>query len=296
MVLPPVVPAVPRPPVTEIALAGLRVRGHHGVLPEEREQGQDFLVDATLEVASPASDDLALTADYGALAEALAADVASEPVDLIETLARRLLARCLAVPLVRAATVRVHKPSAPIPLPFDDVTVTVHGRRPSSAVLSLGSNLGDRLAHLQAAVTLLGSLGPVETSPVYETDPVGGPEQEPFLNAVVSLTPTAPFDDPLTLWRFTSRIEASRQRERAVRWGPRTLDVDLLDVGGQVLDTPDLTLPHPRAADRAFVLVPWLDLDPQAELPGAGPVAALVAALDVGGVRRSDLELQVPPA
>jgi dihydroneopterin aldolase/2-amino-4-hydroxy-6-hydroxymethyldihydropteridine diphosphokinase len=279
-----------------IGLHGLRVRGFHGVLPEERRDGQDFLVDATLEVATPAADDLAQTADYGTLAAELTAAVATDPVDLIETLASRLLAVCLAPEPVRAATVRIHKPSAPIPLPFTDVTVTVSGRRGAGrAVLSLGSNLGDRLGHLQAAVTLLASRYAVEVSPVYETDPVGGPEQEPYLNAVVLLsTRDGSGFVAEDLFEFTSAIEQSRLRERTVRWGPRTLDVDLIDVDGGVIRTPQLTLPHPRAAERAFVLVPWLDLDPAAALPGVGPVAALVAgaAADATGVRPTDLRLE----
>jgi dihydroneopterin aldolase len=112
----------------EIALTGLRVRGHHGVLPSERREGQDFLVDAVLTVdtrEAAASDDLTATVDYGVLAQRLADVVAGEPVDLIETLAARLAEVCLSHPLVSAARVTVHKPSAPIPLPFTDVSVTV---------------------------------------------------------------------------------------------------------------------------------------------------------------------------
>lgn len=279
---------------TTIGLHGLRARGFHGVLPDERRDGQDFLVDATLEVPSPAADDLALTADYGTLAAELTATVAADPVDLIETLAARLLAVCLATEPVRAATVRVHKPSAPIGLPFDDVTVTVSGRREAgAAVLSLGSNLGDRSGHLQAAVTLLASCYAVEVSPVYETDPLGGPEQEPYLNAVVRVTARDGSGlVPEELFGFTSAIERSRLRERTVHWGPRTLDIDLVDVAGTVARTPELTLPHERAAERAFVLVPWLDLDPAAVLPGVGLIAAVVAGLDTTGVCRTDLRLE----
>jgi dihydroneopterin aldolase/2-amino-4-hydroxy-6-hydroxymethyldihydropteridine diphosphokinase len=275
---------------TQIALAGLRVRGFHGVLPEEREQGQDFLVDVSLSVPSPETDDLERTVDYGALAQRLADVVAGEPVDLIETLAARLMDVCLAEPLVENATVRVHKPEAPVGLPFKDVSVTLQrprSRGPRQAsVLSLGSNVGDRLGHLQAAVTLLASVATVWVSPVYETDPVGGPEQDPYLNAVVATS----LHQPRELHRFTLAVEASRDRERSVRWSPRTLDIDLITVNQQRQDTPDLTLPHPRAAERAFVLVPWLDVDPDARLP-QGRVADLVAAMDTAGVRRTDLEL-----
>ena len=111
-----------------IALTGLRVRGHHGVLPQERRDGQDFVVDAVLELdlrPAAASDDLAQTVHYGELAEALAAVVAGEPVDLIETLAQRLADVCLADVRVTRAQVTVHKPQAPVPLTFADVAVTV---------------------------------------------------------------------------------------------------------------------------------------------------------------------------
>ena len=111
-----------------ITLSGLRVRGFHGVLPEERRDGQEFVVDAVLSLdtrTAAASDDLNDTVDYGVLAADLAEVVAGEPFDLIETLADRLAAVCLSHPLVYEAEVTVHKPSAPIPLAFDDVTVTV---------------------------------------------------------------------------------------------------------------------------------------------------------------------------
>ena len=111
-----------------ITLSGLRVRGFHGVLPEERRDGQDFIVDAVLSLdtrAAAASDDLSDTVDYGTLAASLAAVIAGEPFDLIEKLADRLAAVCLAHPLVFEVELTVHKPSAPIPLAFDDVSVTV---------------------------------------------------------------------------------------------------------------------------------------------------------------------------
>jgi dihydroneopterin aldolase len=115
-----------------IALTGLRVRGFHGVFEHERRDGQDFVVDAVLEVstaAAAASDDLADTVDYGDLAQRLAAVVGGEPVNLLETLVGRLAAECLRDPRVAAATVTVHKPHAPIPLAFADVSVTIRRER-----------------------------------------------------------------------------------------------------------------------------------------------------------------------
>jgi dihydroneopterin aldolase len=115
-----------------ISLTGLRVRGFHGVFEHERRDGQEFVVDAELELSTAtaaASDDLADTVDYGALAQRLAAVIAGEPVNLLETLVARLAEACLADPRVRAATVTVHKPQAPIPLTFADVAVTVRRER-----------------------------------------------------------------------------------------------------------------------------------------------------------------------
>jgi dihydroneopterin aldolase len=115
-----------------IALRGLRVTGRHGVFEHERRDGQEFVVDAELEVdvdAAAASDDLGDTVDYGGLAQRLAAVVAGEPVNLIETLAERLVQECLVDLRVQAATVTVHKPHAPIPLSFADVTITVRRER-----------------------------------------------------------------------------------------------------------------------------------------------------------------------
>jgi 2-amino-4-hydroxy-6-hydroxymethyldihydropteridine diphosphokinase len=162
-------------------------------------------------------------------------------------------------------------------------------------VLSLGSNLGDRLEQLQGAVDALADtpeLTVVGVSPVYETDPVGGPDQPDYLNAV--LVADGP-QSPRTLLERALAIENAFDRVRDVRWGPRTLDVDVIAVGDLVVDEPDLQVPHPRAAERAFVLVPWLDVDAAAELAGGGPVAALLEHLDSTGVRRRpDLDLVVP--
>lgn len=117
----------------QIALRGLRVRGYHGVLPEERKLGQIFVIDAILTVdtrAAAAGDDLTKTVDYAVLAQQVTDVVAGEPVDLIETLAQRLADVCLAIDIVEAVEIVVHKPDAPVPLPFEDVTVTIRRTRP----------------------------------------------------------------------------------------------------------------------------------------------------------------------
>jgi dihydroneopterin aldolase / 2-amino-4-hydroxy-6-hydroxymethyldihydropteridine diphosphokinase len=274
-----------------ISLRGLVARGHHGVLPPERRDGQDFVVDAVLELdvrAAAATDDLTRTVDYGELARALADVVRGEPVALLEALAERLAAVCLADERVLAAEVVVHKPQAPIPETFDDVSVAVRRTRAEmlpparDGVLALGANLGDREATLAAAVADLGATPGVEvvgTSPVVESEPVGGPDQPDYLNAVVAIRSTL---TPHALLAACLAVERRHGRERRLRWGPRTLDVDIITYGDLVIDIPDLVLPHPRAAGRPFVLAPWAVLDPQARLPRRdGP--------DGGSVRVSDL-------
>jgi 2-amino-4-hydroxy-6-hydroxymethyldihydropteridine diphosphokinase len=153
------------------------------------------------------------------------------------------------------------------------------------AHVGLGSNLGDRLATLDAAVRALDAdtrTHVMAVSRVYETAPVGGPEQGPYLNAVAVLETDRSPHDLLDLLQAT---EAGLGRVRAERWGPRTADLDLLLYDGPPVDSPDLTVPHPRARERAFVLVPLIDVDPYARFPdGELAAAALVRLGPVSGV------------
>jgi len=164
----------------------------------------------------------------------------------------------------------------------------------TAVVLALGSNLGDRQDILQGAVDAIVGLPGMRVtavSPVYETVPVGGPAQPDYLNAVVLADAARPARELLDRLH---EIEAAFDRVRVVRWGPRTLDIDVVDFGGGRSDDPELTLPHPRAHERAFVLGPWRDVDPDAALPGHGPVAELLAKADRSGLRRSNLSLVIP--
>lgn len=168
---------------------------------------------------------------------------------------------------------------------------------PRRAVIALGSNLGNRLETLQGAVDALEDTPGVRVkavSPVYETQPWGvAPGSQPtYFNAVVVLKTTLP---PSSLLERAHAVEEAFHRVRSERWGPRTLDVDIVAYADVVSDDPDLTLPHPRAHERAFVLAPWLDVDPAARLPGRGAVADLLGTVTRAGVEpRQDLELQLP--
>lgn len=146
---------------------------------------------------------------------------------------------------------------------------------PVRSFLGLGSNVGDRRRHLRAAVAALDDA--VGVSPVYETEPVGGPTQDPFLNIVVEVATRRSPDELLDQCR---RLEQEAERVRFERWGPRTLDVDILWIDGFTSARPDLTVPHPRAHERAFVMAPLLDLDPTFGFPGYEP------GRTIGRVRR----------
>ena len=461
----------------QVRLVGISAVGHHGVFEHERREGQTFRADVVAHLdtrRAAATDDLAHTLHYGVLAEQIAGVLSGEPADLIETVAERIAATVLAHAQVVAVDVAVHKPQAPLTVPFEDVVVSlrrdrsklpaaepwtpatvatgptvrvplaptptavlpvveavaehaadaatgelggpagtgafdVHpdvdapstglpapgepapsalaalmaiptlapapaspvsppapvpvpalapaglwqstglaptgpatdasgavaqelgspvggrsadvlpaGPRPSpetqtpppvtdalddvpdgpiDVVLALGSNLGAPQDILREAVAELAEVDGVEVvrvSPLARSAPVGGPEQPDYLNAIVLARTTLA---PRALLRVAQTIEAAHGRERVERWGPRTLDIDLIVYGSTLAVTDDLELPHPRAHERAFVLQPWAQIAPDAVLPGlgGGPVAALAAtAPDRGGIRWLALDWLVP--
>ncbi|MDN5762683.1 MAG: 2-amino-4-hydroxy-6-hydroxymethyldihydropteridine diphosphokinase [Microlunatus sp.] len=183
--------------------------------------------------------------------------------------------------------------SSPNPYAIDADTLS--GMKPlRKVVYSLGSNLGDRLNNLQGAIDALRDTPDViivDVSSVYETVPVGAPEDSPdFLNLVVVAETT---QEPRTLLERALAVEDAFGRERGERWSPRTLDVDLIMVGDATSDDEDLRLPHPLAHERAFVLIPWAEIDARGELPGRGTVADLVDDVSADGVvRRDDLLIE----
>lgn len=176
----------------------------------------------------------------------------------------------------------------------DTLTGEMHPIR--RCVIAVGSNLGDRLGSLQGAVNSLADTPEVwltAVSPVYETEPVGAPpHSKNFLNAVILVDTTL---SARTLLDRALAIEDAFGRERSgVKGEPRTLDVDLIVVGDRRAHDPDLVLPHPQAHARAFVLAPWHDVEPDAELPDHGPVKTLLEQVgDQGVVKREDLSLDL---
>ncbi|ASK66798.1 dihydroneopterin aldolase [Brachybacterium avium] len=274
--------------VDRIEVTGIRAWGHHGVLAAETQLGQQFIADITLHLSTAAAgrtDALSRTVNYAEAAHAVREELTGGPYALVETLAERIAQRILTdtgYPLVRRVEVRIHKPAAPVGLPVDDVTVSItRDAAPVPAVLALGTNLGDRAQHLHGALELLAATDGIEvewTGPVLETAPVGGPTgQGRFLNSVIGVSTGL---GPFTLLEAAHRAEHAAHRERLVRWGPRTLDVDVITYGSWTSQDELLTVPHPRAHLRAFVLAPWHAARPGAELPGHGPIGALLAAAE----------------
>jgi dihydroneopterin aldolase/2-amino-4-hydroxy-6-hydroxymethyldihydropteridine diphosphokinase len=258
-----------------IVLQGVSARGFHGVLDVEKADGQDFVVDVMLEVdlrRPGGSDLLAHTVNYAEVAADTVALITGPSLDLIETLADRIAAAALRRPLVQAVQVTVHKPHAPVGVPFGDVKVVLERRRDEPVVIALGANFGAVQATLEAAVRELADLEGLRVTAVselFESDPVGGPEQPVYLNAVVlARTRLAAF----ALLTELHGIEAEHGRVRETRWGARTLDLDLIQYGDPgsdsdlVSEDPEMMLPHPRAHERVFVLAPWAAIDAQAEL------------------------------
>lgn len=266
-----------------LTLTGLRAFAHHGVYEHEREAGQPFVIDVTVHLdlsTAGVSDRLGETIHYGVLAEEIVAAVERDPVDLIETLAERIALVVLAHRAARIVDVTVHKPQAPIPVEFADVSVSIQ-RQWTRAVVAIGANLGDREATIRQALlafatnptTRLVTASPLVETPALRLDGVDTAAPA-YLNAVVAIDTVLP---PRALLAQLHRIEASHGRTREQRWGDRTLDLDIITYGRERIVEPDLVIPHPRAGERAFVLAPWAAMDEHAMLPGAGAVVDLLA-------------------
>ena len=297
-----------------ITLTGLAVTACHGVLDFEKRIPQPFMLDISLEAdLGPAgcSDDLEASLSYADVAARAVEVCSGEPVDLIETLAERVADACLAWEIVEAVDVTVHKPHAPAGVAFTPSTgalagpsVSVRREQRRRVVVAMGTNLGRRVTTLRAA---LDSLRALEGFEVTQVSPlVEGVAQPDYLNAVVvGVTRLAPGH----LIRELHRIEADHGRVRGERWGARTLDLDVVTLGEAgredeivLADERDgvqagaadaswspLALPHPRAHERAFVLVPWAQAAPWMAVrtpDGVLPLLDAVQRVDASGVRR----------
>ena len=252
-----------------IYVNGLRLMALVGVLPHEREGEQPVQVDIDLEVdlaEAGLTDNLVDTANYGAIAEAVSEVVRMSSDVLLERLVARIAECCLQFDHVEVADVRLTKLRPPIAENLDSTAVRIVRSRVDMkiparhrAIVALGSNLGDRVAYLRFGLERLSNV--VAQSQVFETDPVGGPDnQGPYLNMVAVIDTDL---DPYAMLRRLLQIEAEAHRVRIERWGPRTLDLDLLFYDDVTINSEELIVPHPRFAERRFVLEPLSEVAPE---------------------------------
>lgn len=269
-----------------INVTGLEVFAHHGVYEHERSEGQRFVIDASIAVdlrQAGVSDDLSNTVHYGELVAAIKDAAENDPVDLIESLAERIAAVVLDFPGVRETQITVHKPEAPIDARFSDVSVTITRRPALPVVLAFGANLGDRIHTIGEAQRVL-----AETPGIYDLNvsrliesiavtPNGpDPKAPKYVNGVALARTTL---SPHELLDLLQHVEHRYGRVRGERWADRTLDIDLIAYADRSIADGRLTVPHPRAHEREFVLAPWCEIAPDAELVGRGRVSDLLAAV-----------------
>ena len=249
----------------EIRIRGLRVFAHHGVFPEETRLGQTFVVNATLYTSTRRgglADCLEDTISYADICLFLTEYLQKNTWKLLEAAVEHTCrALLLRFPLLRKVELELEKPSAPIPLPFDSVSVCI-ARGWHRSFVALGSNMGDRQGYLDGAVQAIKEdpcIRIKKVSTYYVTAPYGGVEQEDFLNAAMELETLY---TPEELLDVLHTVEQAAKRERLVHWGPRTLDLDILFYDDLVQDDSVLTLPHPDMQNRDFVLKPMAELAP----------------------------------
>lgn len=257
----------------QIKIENLEVYAYHGVFPEEKEKGQHFYINATLDTdlrKAGKTDDLTASTHYGEVALLLHQTMKEHSYDLIERAAEVCAeAVLLQFPLVRSITLELRKPEAPIPLPFESVSVVIR-RGWKKAYIALGSNMGDSKSHLDGALEALRNDEHIRVLKVADyivTKPYGGVEQDDFLNGAVEIETLY---TPEELLDRLHQIEADHARERIIHWGPRTLDLDILLYEDVVMDTPNLTIPHKDMHNREFVLKPLAQIAPYAKHPVLG--------------------------
>ena len=249
----------------KIRIENLEVFANHGVFPEETKLGQKFLVSITLHMdtrTAGKTDDLSGSVDYGEVSHFATDFLRTHTYHLIEAAAEQLAEAILqAYPLVMEVTIAMKKPWAPIGLPLESVAVEIT-RKWHRVFLAVGSNMGDSETYIRRGIEALSSLKDCRVkrvSGLIVTKPYGVTDQEDFLNGCLEIETLLL---PLELLELLHQIEAAADRRRELRWGPRTLDLDILFYDDEVIGLPELTVPHVDMENRSFVLEPLAEIAP----------------------------------
>jgi dihydroneopterin aldolase/2-amino-4-hydroxy-6-hydroxymethyldihydropteridine diphosphokinase len=257
----------------EIHIEGLRIFAHHGVNPEETRDGQHFVINAVIRAdlsAAGSDDDLAKTVNYSRAAKFLAAFLTEHTWKLLEAAASEAChALLLQFPQILSASVEIGKPEAPIALEFKTVSVCIT-RAWHLVYCALGSNLGDSRALIETAAEALRqdeNCRDLRCSCLIVTKPYGVTDQPDFLNGVLEMRTLY---SPQALLERLHELEQAAGRKRERRWGPRTLDLDLLFYDREIISLPELCVPHPDFQNREFVLEPMCELNPYFHDPVSG--------------------------
>lgn len=249
----------------KIYIKDLEIYGFHGVNQQEKDMGQRFLVSLELFLSlqdAGESDDLDKTVSYAQVCIDIEEEFKKEKYDLIEKAAEKLAEFVLiSYKLVDRVKVKIKKPWAPIGKPLDHVSVEIY-RKWHTAYIAIGSNMGDKEKNLNSAIELINNPDfnrVIKVSNFYETKPVGYLEQEEFLNGALEIKTLL---SPKRLMRFLLEKEEELKRERIIKWGPRTIDLDILLYDNLITSEEEIIIPHPRMHERLFVLKPLSDIAP----------------------------------
>ncbi|MCX4362312.1 MAG: 2-amino-4-hydroxy-6-hydroxymethyldihydropteridine diphosphokinase [Clostridia bacterium] len=255
--------------MSSINIHNLKVFARHGVLEEEKLNTQPFLFDVNMQydfTGAAAADDLSLTLNYDEVMHRISEFCETNCFDLIETLCHRTATMLMRNYALDSVSVTVKKPQAPVSLPFDNVSVS-QSLKNTVVLLSLGSNIGDRQKYLDNAIKALEEhpdISVIKVSSSYENPPYGGIAQLPFINMAVKITTHLL---PYELLDFIHSIEAKANRDRSVRWGDRTLDIDIVFYGDSIISDDGLVIPHSDYQNRDFVLNPLKEIAPDFVCP-----------------------------
>jgi len=249
----------------KILIKDLELFAYHGVLKEEKNLGQKFLLSLELDLHlrnAGTADDLNKTVNYAELCERVETEFKKEKYALIETVAEKIAEYILVnYPIIKSVKLTLKKPWAPILKPVDYVAVQIE-RSWHTAYIALGSNLGDKKKNLNEALNLINECplcNVVKTSNYYTTKPVGYLDQDDFLNGAAEIKTLI---EPSELMDFLLKIEKELKRERKIHWGPRTIDLDIILYDNIVTEDEHIIIPHPRMQERLFVLEPLCDIAP----------------------------------